>query len=283
VTESRDWPAGTLLPLEGRPERLVHFVLGYEPIKEAVSIAGGDPNRFLIEPVTAVGVVYANGWVLLDSGFNVDTIRDDDLRGSHYNYDSYTALLTDGDALRDQVAAAGLDWETLAGCAISHVHVDHVGGLRFLEQGPPIFFQRAEWQFATTEAGLEHVVFRDDYLRPGLDIVVLDGDVEFAPGITALDTSGHTPGHQSFLIELPESTVVLACDAADLRANITEARPCGWTANADMAAAAQRSIDRLHALDLQDGVEVWPGHDHEWWAWKNYTDTHVPTTGKTAL
>ncbi|MCU1404722.1 MAG: N-acyl homoserine lactonase family protein [Glaciihabitans sp.] len=280
MTPARDWPAGALLPLTGYPQRVVRFVLGYEPIPESMSIIGGDRNRVLLEPVTAVAVVYADGWVLLDSGFNIDTIRDPEARAAHYNYDSYTAVVAPGDALKDQVDAAGLLWADLAGCGISHVHADHVGGLRLLEDGPPIFFQRAEWEFATTVAGLEHVVFTDDYLRRGLDIVLIDGDTDIAPGLQALDTRGHTPGHQSFLIKLPSMSVVLACDAADLRANITGARPCGWTATPALAAHAQASITRLHNLDAEDGVEVWPGHDPDWWAWNNVADQWTSDTGQ---
>lgn len=269
VPSTRDWTDGTALAVRGAPQRLVRLVLGYEPIREDVSLHGGDPYRILFEPVTAAAVVYDEGWVLLDSGFNIDTIRDPQARAAHFNWDSYTAVVTPGDPLRDQVAAAGLDWADLAGCAISHVHLDHTGGLRLLSDGPPVLLQRAEWEFASTVAGIDHFAFTDDYLRPGLDIVLLDGDTRLAPGLTALDTRGHTPGHQSFQVELTDRTVVLACDAADLRANITESRPCGITALPEGAADARRSIERLHALDAQPGVEVWPGHDPDFWAWQN--------------
>lgn len=264
----RDWPAGSLLPVSGDPVRLVPFVLGYEPIAESVSIAGGDPSHFLLEPVTAAAVVYTDGWVLLDSGFNVDTIRDSVERGAHFNYASYTPVVPPGDPLVDQVAAAGLDWSALAGCAISHVHFDHTGGLRLLVDGPPVFFQRAEWEFASTGAGLQQFVSTDDFLRADLDIVLIDGDTEFAPGLAALDTRGHTPGHQSFSVDLPDGIVVLACDAADLRENIVRCIPCGNTADPAHALEAERAIKRLHDLDAQDGVEVWPGHDPDWPAWQ---------------
>jgi N-acyl homoserine lactone hydrolase len=58
---------------------------------------------------------------------------------------------------------------------------------------------------------------------------------------------------------------VLACDAADLLANITERRRCGWTASPELETAAQQAIERLHRLARTIGVEVWPGHDPSWW------------------
>ncbi|WP_051362711.1 N-acyl homoserine lactonase family protein [Amycolatopsis thermoflava] len=255
----------TLFAVKGDPLGLHPFVLGYEPIPEAMSVEGGDPARFLLEPVTAAAVVYPGGaWVLLDTGFNVDTVRDPERRAAQYNYDSYTAVVPPGDPLADQVRDAGLDWPRLAGCAISHLHLDHSGGLRLLEHGPPVVLQRAEWQFAATATRADAYA-PGDYLRPGLDIRLIDGDTVLAPGLSALDTRGHTPGHQSFRVDLPGTTVVLACDAADLRVNITARRRCGWAAD---PRAAQRSVERLHELDRLDGVEVWPGHDPDWPVWR---------------
>ncbi|MFD1713916.1 N-acyl homoserine lactonase family protein [Amnibacterium flavum] len=266
----RDWNDVGTLGIEGRPARLIRFVLGYEPIPESLSLEGGDPARFLLEPVTAVAVVYDEGaWVLLDSGFNVDTVRDEKARGEHFNFDGYAPVVPPGDPLADQVIAAGLDWADLAACAISHVHFDHTGGLRFVAGRAPAVFQRAEWDYAVTDATIRDAVSVDDFLRPDLDVVLLDGDTEFAPGITALDTRGHTPGHQSFAIELQGRTVVLACDAADLRRNITESIACGSTIRPGDAVDARIAARRLHELDLLDGVEVWPGHDPDWWAWRD--------------
>ncbi len=45
---------------------------------------------------------------------------------------------------------------------------------------------------------------------PGLRYELLDGDAEVAPGVRLLPTPGHSPGHQSLLIETSEGTVVVA-------------------------------------------------------------------------
>lgn len=267
----RAWGPGESLAVTGRPLRIHPMVVGYEPIREDISIVGGDDHVFLLEPVTATAVVYADGWVLLDSGFNVDVIRDPEERGYYFNYDSYTALVPPGDPLPEQVAALGLEWSELRGCAISHVHVDHTGGLRFVLADVPVVFQRAEYEFGATISptmGGVYAAVPKDYLRDGLAIALIEGDVELAPGLTAIDTAGHTPGHQSFVVELDSRTVVLACDAADLRKNIVEAIPCGTTMRPEDAAAAQTAVDRLRELDERPGVDVWPGHDPEWWGWK---------------
>jgi glyoxylase-like metal-dependent hydrolase (beta-lactamase superfamily II) len=102
--------------------------------------------------------------------------------------------------------------------------------------------------------------------------VLLDGDTRIADGFDALDTAGHTPGHQSFAIALGERTVVLACDAADLRVNIERSIPCGSTAGPDGERLAEASVRRLHDLDARVDTEVWPGHDPEWGPWREVID-----------
>ena len=249
------------------PPRALHVLrVGYEPIPEALSVLGGRPDRFLLEPVTVGVVEYDDGWFLLDSGFNVETVRDPVARAAHYNTDSYTAIVPPGDPLVDQVAGLGLAWDRLIGCAISHLHCDHSGGLRLLA-GAPAVLQRREWEFGVDGAGLEHAYFRDDYADRDLDLHLLDGDTELAPGLRGLDTSGHTPGHMSFAVDLPRSgTVVLACDAADLHRNITEPVACGTTTHPELEPEAAAAAARLHALDAEDGVTVVPGHDPVFWA-----------------
>jgi N-acyl homoserine lactone hydrolase len=253
--------------LTGGPRRVVPLVLGYEPIPESMSLRGGDPSRFLLEPVTAVIVVYDDGWALVDGGFNLDGVRDPIRRAAHYDYESYTAVVPPGDALAEGVAAAGLDWNELAFCAISHVHLDHTGALRLVPSGTPVALQRREWEWLQGGAGHRDVVVPADILEREIEVVLLDGDTVLAPGFTAVDTRGHTPGHQSFRIDLPERSIVLACDAADLQRNLSERIPCGWTAVPGDEEQAARSLERLVALAAQPRVEVWPGHDPEFSEW----------------
>ncbi len=255
-----------MVALKGPPRRLYAFRYGWEPVPESVSLRGGSPDEFLFEPVTGAAVVYDDGWVLIDTGLNPEILRDPARREAHYRT-AAIGCVPPGDPLLRQIEAAGLSLDRLALCAVSHLHCDHGGGLRHLVDGPPIVIQQREHAFAMDEAGLEHSYFRSDYERPGLRWQLVDGETEIAPGLVALPTFGHTPGHQSFQVKLPASgTVVLACDAADLRRNIDEIIPCGETTHPHLASAAERSIERLHVLDRQPGTEVWPGHDLAFWA-----------------
>ena len=93
-------------------------------------------------------------------------------------------------------------------CVINtHLHFDHCGGNR-LFAGTPIHVQRAEREAAHA----------DDYTIPewvefdGANYVEHDGEAEILPGVRVLPTPGHTPGHQSVLVDTDDGLVVLAGD-----------------------------------------------------------------------
>ncbi len=259
----------SLFGVSGTPRLLHPMVLGYEPIPESLSLRGGSEATFLLEPVTATAVVYDDGWVLLDSGFDVDALADEETRKRHFTIGNYNPIVPPGDPLLESTTALDLAWRDLRGVAISHVHFDHTGGLRLVPPQVPVVFQREEWDFGTTGA----VVASNpsEFMRSDLQIELIDGDRELAPGLWALDTAGHTPGHQSFMVQLPSQRVVLACDAADLHANVTGPTACGSVERLGDEAAAQRAVERLAALDAEPGTTVWPGNDPHWQGWNQAT------------
>ncbi|MFG6446214.1 MBL fold metallo-hydrolase [Microbacterium sp. P07] len=269
MTVPTPWADAAPLRLGGRPRRLIPFVVGYEPIPESVSVAGGSSFRFLMEPVTAAAIVFDEGWFLIDGGFDPSRIRDRDRRVASFDYENYLPIVPAGDPLVDQVAAAGLEWGDLAAAAITHAHFDHTGAARLLSPDQPLLLQAREWDhvLSATDARAAFL-FVDDLVREGLTVVTLDGDTSLAAGLQAIDTSGHTPGHQSFVVDLGDRTVVLAGDAADLRRNIVDCVRCGSTVGHDGDARAAGAARRLHDLDARDSVEVWPAHDPEWGPWR---------------
>ena len=93
-------------------------------------------------------------------------------------------------------------------CVINtHLHFDHCGGNR-LFAGTPIHVQRTEREAARAEG----------YTIPewaefdGATYVEHDGEAEILPGVRVLPTPGHTPGHQSVLVDTDDGLVVLAGD-----------------------------------------------------------------------
>jgi N-acyl homoserine lactone hydrolase len=144
-------------------------------------------------PVHAYALFHPDGLVLVDTGMidhhpEIDEVFRPTLRP-----------LPEHGLSRDEVGAV----------INTHLHFDHCGGNR-LFPGTPIYVQRAE-----REAARE-----PDYTIPewvefdGARYEELDGEAEILPGIRVVPTPGHTPGHQSVLVDTDEGLVVVGGDVA---------------------------------------------------------------------
>jgi N-acyl homoserine lactone hydrolase len=179
------------------------------------------------------------------------------------------------DPVRDPLVAAfdlvGLDPSIVSAVGVSHFHLDHSGGVRWFAGHVPVHAQRAELDFALSAAHPEPeraAIYRVDIDDPAIDWKVASGDTEIAPGVTAVLTAGHTPGHQSFMVELDDSVggggYVFAFDAADLQENIDDELAVGETIGVPNEASIE-PIRRMKAIAAERGLRLLPGHDPVVW------------------
>jgi glyoxylase-like metal-dependent hydrolase (beta-lactamase superfamily II) len=250
--------------------RVVPLTYGWERLPKSISVHGADPSIRLREPVPGVLLELDGGWLLLDVGFNDAVVRDVEWqrrRGPEFE----TELVGPGDSLEAAFALVGVEPADVVAVAVSHFHYDHAGGLRHFAGRIPVYAQRAELEYAraTGDGELErHAFFRGDFDDPAIDWRPVDGDVELVPGVTALLTAGHTPGHQSFAVDVDERHggrgFVFAFDAADLQENLDDELAVGTTVGVDPDVTIE-SIRRLKAIAAERGYRVVPGHDPDAW------------------
>lgn len=91
----------------------------------------------------------------------------------------------------------------------SHLHFDHCGNNRLFSNAE-IFVQEQELEVARTTVYTVLKWFDYDDAR----LVAVAGDMEISAGIKLLSSPGHTPGHQSVLIETVDGNVLVAAQAA---------------------------------------------------------------------
>ena len=92
--------------------------------------------------------------------------------------------------------------------------------------------------------------------------------MEIAPGVSAVLTAGHTPGHQSFVVSLDQSVggggFVFAFDAADLTGNIEREVAVGGRIGAGPEVSVEQ-IRKLKRIAADRGYRLVPGHDPVVW------------------
>jgi N-acyl homoserine lactone hydrolase len=188
--------------------RVILLTLGWENLPKTVSIRGDTSGERLTEPVPGILLECDGGWLLLDTGFNPALIRDPVLNRRFHGQGIEAILPGPGEPLEEALGKAGVRFDDIQAVAISHLHNDHAGGLRhFANERAPVYAQRAELDYGLSAHPIpeQHGMFRVDYDDPSIDWRLLDGDGEIAPGVNALLTAGHTPGHQSFMVDLDPS------------------------------------------------------------------------------
>jgi N-acyl homoserine lactone hydrolase len=247
--------------------RIVPLTLGWVDVPKSVSVDGAS-GEMLREPVPAVALDCDGGWLLLDTGMNTALIRDLALR-ARFHSDPVEQPVLPGpeEPLPAALAAAGLDLADIRAVAISHLHYDHAGGLKHFAGRVPVHIQRAELEYGlSSPPGPEqNGIYRIDFDDPRIDWRQADGDTEIAPGVTAVRTAAHTPGHQSFVVRMAAGGgFVFAFDAADLTENIDREAAVGGRIGASAADSVEQ-IRKLKRIAADLGYRLVPGHDRDVW------------------
>jgi glyoxylase-like metal-dependent hydrolase (beta-lactamase superfamily II) len=194
----------------------------------------------------ARGVVMAAGGVLVERDGRVlllDTGHGD-FTGEVKIGDDVVSLVDSG-ALPGTLAALGKSPADVETVAFTHLHLDHTGWA-FVRDGagaPRPFFPRARYlvsgqEWAPHERGdiIPGAPSREAVIEPlaGHHVAFDDGEEVF-PGVHALVTPGHSPGHASFIVITDAGRLVMFGDAFHIPAQIQHA---DWPSRPDVDRAA---------------------------------------------
>ncbi len=191
-----------------------------DDVKAALTKAGIGPDKFQ-NPFTVTAVRSGGKVTLFDTGFGQN------------------GAPTVG-KLADNMKAAGLDPATVNTVVISHFHPDHISGLWAKDTSAPMFpnaeilMPEVEYKFWTDAALVEKV---PDGLKPHVrriqstfptwkNIKQYADGAEVAPGVRALWTPGHTPGHCSFRVSSGDQQLFIQGDVTGIH-QLFVANP-GW-------------------------------------------------------
>ena len=114
----------------------------------------------------------AGGYMLLDAGFNGALVRDRHLYHRFWGRRATKLELAGpGDPLEDAFSRVGVDPRDVVAVAVSHLHNDHVGGLRHFAGRAPVYVQRRELEAARVDprAAEASGIFQVDFDDPRIE------------------------------------------------------------------------------------------------------------------
>lgn len=130
----------------------------------------------------------------------------------------------------------------------SHLHHDHCANNAAFPQAE-FFVSLAEWEFAKAPISTQQILYNGSWLAPPLGLfdytLVQEDHFDVLPGLRLVKTPGHTPGHQSLLVNTDEGVLCVSGDAVNSRESVAEGVPCGllWSTEAGI-----ESVQRIRGL-----------------------------------
>ncbi|MEV4737631.1 MULTISPECIES: MBL fold metallo-hydrolase [unclassified Microbacterium] len=157
------------------------------------------------------------------------------------------------------LAELGLTTADITDVLVTHLHWDHVGNFTMYPNATTWVGEDEMAWAATQPPGTPFVpdLHVQELQRRTEGVERMRDGQEVLPGITAIASPGHTPGHLAFHVEAADRSHVFAGDAVK---NVFELNTLRVDSTMD-ADASRASVDRLRSLIRDtDGLLI-PGHD----------------------
>jgi glyoxylase-like metal-dependent hydrolase (beta-lactamase superfamily II) len=212
------------------------------------------PGRNAGKPVTIPLLMFVidhpKGLVVFDTGVATDELDDPFLECA-------PELRIDR-----QMLALGYSPGDVRFVVLSHLHFDHVGCMQLFPDATFVVRKqelRAAWWPDAYDGGYNLESLMKGRCLKYLQLATDEAFDLYGDGsIICIDTKGHSEGHQSLVVSLPESgRVVLAGDAAQVQEHLTENSTPGICWNSELAI---RAVQRLRHLQ-STGALVILGHE----------------------
>ncbi len=219
-----------------------------------------DANVPTVMPIYVYLIEHPKGLVLVDTGQSYE-MRDEN------------TVMEEKDTVIHKLAVLGYKPDDVDFVVISHMHLDHSGYMNYFPNSTFIARKeelKAAWWPEACEGGYVFPTFEKTrkfkFIQPGDDE---DFDLFMDGSIVLIDTRGHSRGHQSVVLKLPNTgKTVLINDAAPIK-EVLERTLLPGTCTDNWQ--AMRSVQKLQHLE-SCGYKMIYAHDPENLPEKNFPE-----------
>ncbi|GLO64440.1 MBL fold metallo-hydrolase [Oceanobacillus sp. E9] len=226
----------------------------------------GKKNKMWV-PVSSYLIEHPKGLILVDTGWHEEMRLNQKKHLGNFAYSMYKGELLEGDSIAEQLHSLGVKSKDLDFVILSHMHSDHVSGLKHVQNAKKILTSEIEWNSAQKKLG---------YIKSMWDNISIDTfkltDIPYGPYKKGYDLFGdrtlylvYTPGHSdgmiSILVKMKNGWLLLASDVGYSERSWKEMILPGITTNRK---AAYHSLKWLKGFsEKKDCVGIVTNHDPE--------------------
>ncbi len=207
-------------------------------------------------PVYAIYVDHPDAKIMIDTGFDLEWVE----RKLPFEKPTQTPEQT----IEAQLATIGVTPAEIDVVVNSHLHFDHCSANKLFPQA----------RFVMSKSELRHAFVPDPWERLGydralvdmpgakIDLLELNGyDYGLVPGITLIETPGHSSGHLSVVIRRgSERPLVFPIDVAWFKENLEYKRLMGLHSD---PIELLNSMVKIENIALKIGGDIFYSHDPE--------------------
>jgi glyoxylase-like metal-dependent hydrolase (beta-lactamase superfamily II) len=225
-----------------------------------------NPDEKVWSPVSAYLIEHPKGLVLIDTGFHTDIRTNQDAYLGPIKNVILEAELPEGAAIHEQLEQRGIKPSDIDFLVLSHLHSDHVSGLKLVKDAKKILVSDIEWNDAlqinnphlqSMWEGIDVETFR--FLASPFGPEKLGFDLFEDETIIFVSTPGHTNGLASTIIRSKEKFVLLCSDVGYEKKSWEQMILPGKMTNPEKA---KTSLSWVREMSLDDKcIEVIANHD----------------------
>jgi N-acyl homoserine lactone hydrolase len=233
--------------------------------KGVVLTPGSGVGERIVIPIVGYLVETDEGQhILIDTGMHRKHIADPQATFGNNAFGEFlTPIMHPEDDIRFRLAEIGLTPDDIDILVSTHFHFDHAGNHGDFGNSR-IVTQRVAYDHAKAHPAPFPL---DIWNLPHLNYEMIDGDLELAPGVELIETSGHVPGHMSAVVRLPKTgTVVLAIDAIYTVESLETSNYKGQA----LPEQGKINAERLAAIAERENGMLITGHDPAAWSELKY-------------
>lgn len=245
--------------------QLFGMTCGYLSMQYAFFLEGEAGNVAI--PITSYLIKHPRGTVVFDTGLEPALQSSDNsvIRSALGSMADYAVpQYRPGEEISARLLDGGFDPTRIDYLINSHLHLDHCGGNSMIPNARWVI-QNKEWEAASDPDGQVKFHYNKRHYDLGHDRYEVNGEHDlFGDGsVICMPTFGHTPGHQSLKVRLPQADIILTSDACYMRKSLEQMRlPIPEVvSNPEQMLSTFRMFKGLQ----NKGAKIIFGHDPDQW------------------